>query len=86
MSLGQGAKRRLLDVLEAREARDPTRPAIFQTVSRNCFAIVPEVAFLSRLGAFSRHFFQRVAPVNLRSMMRLITQWIIATPVSGNRS
>jgi hypothetical protein len=30
--------------------------------------------------------FQRVAPVSLRSMMRLIAQWIIATPVSGNRS
>src|SRR5918998_5304768 len=27
-----------------------------RTPLRDCFAIVPEVAFLSRLGAFSRHF------------------------------
>lgn len=29
---------------------------------------------------------QRTAPASLRSMMRLMAQWIIATPVSGSLS
>ena len=48
---------------------------------RDCFAKGLEAAFLALLEPF-----QWAALASLRSMMRLMAQWIIATPVSGSRS
>ncbi len=48
---------------------------------RNRFAIGLEAALLALLEAF-----QRATLASLRSMMRLMAQWIIATPVSVSRS
>ena len=56
-------------------------PTALTTAVRNCFAKGLEAAFLALLEPF-----QWAALASLRSMMRLMAQWIIATPVSGSRS
>lgn len=55
--------------------------ALLCGIARNCFAIGCEAACL---GLFEP--FQCGAPASLRSMMRLMVQRIIATPVSGSLS
>ena len=57
------------------------RRKLLERILRDCFAIDPEAAFLALFEAF-----QRAALASLRSMMRLMAQWIIATPVSGSLS